>query len=232
MSDDEKPADITRAPKPPPFPIGTRLVCVSDRGDITACTIGPSGRDYVRTKIYGKGIEVVIDEVILGRQGTGNQLRDQDGLMFYDEGDPILSETEDGMSVYHVTAGSERQGRMIRHENRGEWKVIPASTPLTVGDTYGDILSWRWDRARMRFTAEHSDRLLVVQFHKIGGRHSRTLPDGSPNPSGRKGYWTSMVEGDRSLAKYDTADEAKAAATVEYRRRFVDGVKTGERDAG
>lgn len=123
-----KKPDITREPKPPPFPLGTRLVCVSERGDITT----KSWRDgaWVESLVYGKGLEVVIDEVIEGRQGTGQQLRDHDGLMFYeDTGDPILDETEDGMSSYHVTSkdGTRDSGRLIRHDNISEWKVVAAA---------------------------------------------------------------------------------------------------------
>lgn len=98
--------------------------------------------------------------------------------------------------------------------------------PLTVGDTYGDILSWRWDRTSRRFEASHAGRVIHIQFHKVGGRYSKTLTDGTPNPNGAQSYWTWSRQGagirdtDRSLTKFKTADEAKTAAVLEYRRRF------------
>jgi hypothetical protein len=60
---------------------------------------------------------------------TGHQLHDHDGPMFHDEGDPILDQTRDGYSVYHVTINNggkvERAGRLIDHDHRKDWKVIP-----------------------------------------------------------------------------------------------------------
>lgn len=92
--------------------------------------------------------------------------------------------------------------------------------PLSVGDTFGDILSWRWNRAARRYETEHHDHELRVQFHKVGGRYSRTLPDGTPNIHGGKGFWTIEVDCDRASTKFATAYEAKTAAVAEYKRRF------------
>ena len=125
--------DLTRAPKAPPFAVGTKLRCVTKRGDVytaSAWNDQPSPRDIKEhpedwTKVFGVGLEVVIDEVIRGTRGTGKQLRDEDGPMIYDDGDPILDDTKNGLSVYHVTsANGHRDGRLIRHENRSEWEVI------------------------------------------------------------------------------------------------------------
>lgn len=122
-----------RDPEPPPFAVGTKLVCVADRGDCHAPAVRVP-RDSERhpedwVRIGGKGLEVVIDEVKLGHRGTGHQLRDHDGPMFYDEGDPIIDQTRDGYSVYHVTINNggkvERAGRLIDHDSRKDWKVIP-----------------------------------------------------------------------------------------------------------
>lgn len=93
--------------------------------------------------------------------------------------------------------------------------------PDMVGDTFADILNWRWNRSRMQYEATHRDRLLLVRFHKIGGRWNRTLPDGTPNPWPHESYWTIEVDYERRSLKFKTADEAKAAAAEEYRRRFA-----------
>lgn len=125
----------TRPPRPPPFPIGTKLVCIGDRSNIhTAAVRSPRDitthpEDWVR--IGGKGIEVVIDEVKPGRAGTGRQCVDGDGPMFYeDTGEPIIDETKDGYSVYHVTTTDRdtgektRHGRIIWPDDKASWKVI------------------------------------------------------------------------------------------------------------
>ena len=72
----------------------------------------------------------------------------------------------------------------------------------------------------MRFTSEHHEHEMCVQFHKVGGRYSRTFPDGKENPNGPKSYWTVEVDRDRGFTKYKTSDEAKRAAVAEYIRRF------------
>lgn len=88
------------------------------------------------------------------------------------------------------------------------------------GTTFGSIVTWQWDRAAMAFTSNHGGHELIVKFHKVGGRYSRTLPDGSPNPNPPRSYWTIEVDRDRSLAKYKTPDEAKRTIVSEYIRRF------------
>lgn len=121
----------TRAPKPPPFPVGTRLRCVRNRGSSwTAAVDNPRDmsehpEDWVQ--VSGFGLEVEIAEVKPGRRGTGEQLRDSDGPMFYeDDGQPILDETDDGRSIYYVSAGErgKRAGRLIPHKYRNEWEII------------------------------------------------------------------------------------------------------------
>lgn len=120
----------TRAPKPPPFPVGARLRCVAMRGHSYAPLVArprdidKHPEDWVR--IAGRGIEVTIDEVQPGRPGTGRQLRDVDGPMFYeDTGEPILDETRDGCSVYYVSVGGgERHGRLIHYKDRGDWERL------------------------------------------------------------------------------------------------------------
>jgi len=125
-----------RPPKPPPFPVGTKLRCVADRGEsyaprvYSARDMATHPEDWIR--ISGKGIEVVIDTVKLGRRGTGRQLVDSDGPMFYDDAEcePIIDTTKDGYSVYHVTIPDlvlgkpAKHGRIIHYENRKDWKAI------------------------------------------------------------------------------------------------------------
>lgn len=72
----------------------------------------------------------------------------------------------------------------------------------------------------MAFTSDHHEHEMIVKFHKVGGRYSRTLPDGAPHPSPSRSYWTVEVDCDRSRTQYKTSDEAKRAAVAEYIRRF------------
>jgi hypothetical protein len=92
--------------------------------------------------------------------------------------------------------------------------------PQTVGDTFNDILSWRWDRSRMCYVATHGDSELRVLFTKVGGRWSKTFADGTPNVhQKRHGYWTPEVDNDRPRSnsyQFATADEAKDAAAKMY----------------
>lgn len=89
-----------------------------------------------------------------------------------------------------------------------------------LGDTMNTLVSWTWDRSGMRFDAEHGEHTMRVQFHKVGGRWSKTLPDGAPTPGAGSSYWTSDVDGDRSSVKHQNSDQAKAAAVAEFIRRF------------
>lgn len=122
MARTKKPPSPTRAPKRPPFAVGTELEYIGT----SHITIGDPGREIA---ILSPHLVVEIDEVKLGRKGTGQQLRDHDGPMFYeDTGEPILDETQDGWSVYHVIDRDGRaHGRIIRHENAGDWKVRVAA---------------------------------------------------------------------------------------------------------
>lgn len=88
------------------------------------------------------------------------------------------------------------------------------------GTTFGSAAIWRWDRSKMRFTCEHRDHEIIVHFHKVGGRWSKTLPDGTPTARSGLSHWTFEVDGDRSSKKYDGAPEAQDAAIVEFKRRF------------
>lgn len=128
--------DATREPKPPPFPVGTRLRCIAHHGETLAPRV-PSPRDSSKhpedwIRIAGKGLEVTITDTKLGRRGTGRQLVDSDGPMFYDaaEVEPIIDTTKDGYSVYHVTIPDlvrgkpAKHGRIIYYANRKDWKVI------------------------------------------------------------------------------------------------------------
>jgi hypothetical protein len=88
----------TRAPLPPPFPVGTRLGCVEGHDAYAPCVDRPrditsNPEDWVR--ISGRGIEVEIDRVELGHRGTGRRLRDEDGPMYHDDGEPMVDETHE-----------------------------------------------------------------------------------------------------------------------------------------
>lgn len=111
---------MDRAPKKPPFAVGTRLRYL--------------GRDRSWAEVDGKhisiiepGMEVVVEEVDAGRRGTLRQLRDADGPMTWeDTGDPILDETRDGYSVYHLRLPEPYgdQGRCILQETAKDWEVV------------------------------------------------------------------------------------------------------------
>lgn len=126
-----------RDPLPPPFPIGTRLRCIKGFDAYVAAVDRP--RDIAAhpedwKRVSGVGIEVTIDRVEQGRRGTGRQLRDEDGLMFHDDGEPMIDETRDGYSVYHVVSGgtnaAKMSGRCIRPEDaETRWEVIAPTPP-------------------------------------------------------------------------------------------------------
>lgn len=119
-------------PLPPPFPVGTRLRCLEGHDAYVPNVERPRDikahpEDWVR--ISGRGIEVTVARVEPGRKGTGRQLRDEDGPMFYeDTGEPILDETQDGYSVYQVVRGSgsaaKMSGRCIFPDSAHKWQVI------------------------------------------------------------------------------------------------------------
>ncbi len=136
-------ADPTRDPLPPPFPVGARLRCVEGHDAYVprverAREIKDHPEDWVR--ISGRGIEVTIDEIRLGYRGTGRQLRDEDGPMSHDDGEPVLDETGDGYSVYHVVRGEGRaaklSGRCIFPDSAHRWQVLPAPLLLRAGDFF------------------------------------------------------------------------------------------------
>ncbi len=136
MSRDED--DPTRDPLPPPFPIGTRLRCVEGH-DAYVSRVDGYPRDIADhpedwTRVSGRGIEVTIARVEPGRRGTGRQLRDEDGLMYHDDGEPMRDETQDGYSVYHVMRGTgsaaRMSGRCIYPDGAHKWQMF--ASPLLV----------------------------------------------------------------------------------------------------
>ncbi len=133
----------TRDPLPPPFPVGTRLRCIEGHEIYVprverAREIKDHPEDW--TRVSGRGIEVTIDEVRPGHRGTGRQLRDEDGPMCHDDGEPMLDETKDGYSVYHVVRGEGRvakqSGRCIYSDSAHRWQVLPAPLMLRAGDLF------------------------------------------------------------------------------------------------
>lgn len=107
---------------------------------------------------------------------------------------------------------------------------------MMVGDTYGDIVSWTWNRSKMRYEASVAGHALVVYFHKLGGRWSKTFADGTPNVhQARRGYWTASVDGDHphrtAASQFATARDAQLAA-VERLRRTLDGARKAPGKAG
>lgn len=121
----------TRRPLPPPFKVGTQLrhdpQTRRGRGYTAAVENARDQREHPEdwVQISGPGLEVVVAETKPGRRGTGQQLRDSDGPMFYeDTGEPILDETEDGRSVFYVEANGRKHGRIIWAKDKKEWKVI------------------------------------------------------------------------------------------------------------
>lgn len=111
---------LTREPLPPPFPIGTRVRYLGRHEVSTQIDGGPS------TLIKYHGMVATIARVVAGRRGTGRQLRDEDGPMFYeDDSEPILDTTRDGYSVYVVLDKNGREhGRAIQHDTKHEWEIV------------------------------------------------------------------------------------------------------------
>jgi hypothetical protein len=108
-----------------------------------------SHRDH-NVRISGRGLEVVIDEVRLGRRGTGRQLIDEDGPMFHDDGDPMIDETKDGYSVYHVSSDAHTKkasGRCIFPHTAQRWQLSSDRLIVRAGDfieergSYGRVLT-------------------------------------------------------------------------------------------
>jgi hypothetical protein len=105
------------APKPAPFPVGTRLRYRGDRRISSAV-------DGVTVTILAPGIEMTVSSTREGRQGTGRQLRDEDGPMYDDDGEPICDTSRDGYSVVHPDGHDERFGRAIDPETARQWEVV------------------------------------------------------------------------------------------------------------
>lgn len=132
--------DPTRVPLPPPFPVGTRLRCVEGHDAYVARVKHPRDiKDHPEdwARVSGRGIEVTIARIEPGHRGTGRRLRDEDGPMFHDNGDPMLDETRDGYSVYHVVRGaghSEMSGRLIDPSSAHRWRVLPSPLLVQAGD--------------------------------------------------------------------------------------------------
>jgi hypothetical protein len=87
-------ADPTRDPLPPPFPVGTHLRCVEGHDAYVPSVERPRDikahpEDWAR--LSGRGIEVTISRVEPGRRGTGRHLRDEDGPMHHDDGEPMIA---------------------------------------------------------------------------------------------------------------------------------------------
>jgi hypothetical protein len=110
----------TSAPKPPPYPVGARLHYLGKRH----VRVGSNGGGFV--DIIAPAMTVTIEEVKIGTRGTGVQLRDADGPMFYeDDGEPILDETRDGYSIYYVIdERGKRHGRCILRDTAKEWERV------------------------------------------------------------------------------------------------------------
>jgi hypothetical protein len=82
------------------------------------------------------------------------------------------------------------------------------SHPSTVGDTYADVVVWKWDRSKMRWRTELRDgTVITISFDRIRRRAlwRYQIDDGLSYPSSAKFY--------------NTANEAEAAALVEYEER-------------
>lgn len=133
--------DPTRDPLPAPFPVGTLLRCIESHDAYVPRVERPREieahpEDWARCS--GRGIEVTIDRVEPGRRGTGRQLRDEDGPMIDDAGEPIVDSTKDGYSVYHVVHGvgnkAKMSGRCIFPDSAHRWEVLPAELVVKAGD--------------------------------------------------------------------------------------------------
>lgn len=113
---------MDREPKPAPFQVGTHLRCVDDKHT----TFVLDNLTGSKAMIYGPGLEVVVEEVKYGRQGTLRHLTDEDGPMYYeDSGEPILDRTSDWCSVYYVIGqDGQRHGRLIHRKDKKNWTVV------------------------------------------------------------------------------------------------------------
>jgi hypothetical protein len=120
------PAD--REPMPAPFAVGTKLRFIGTTHSYTY-DIDPKTRAKREVPLQVPGMVVTVTEVRPGRRGTLRHCREYDGsLMYWDTGEPILDETDDGYSVYYVEAwqNGRKQGRCIHpdRESTLEWEVV------------------------------------------------------------------------------------------------------------
>lgn len=107
---------MDRAPKQPPFPIGTRLRYVG-----THRSWYEEGGEMV--PLIQPGLIVTVCDVSKGERGTLAPLWDEDGPMEDEDGEPYLDRTRDGRSIYSVRAHGGRPRRQtIVHAN--EWEVV------------------------------------------------------------------------------------------------------------
>jgi len=90
---------MDRAPLPAPFPVGAR---VRYTGDLKL------HHDGATTPFFAAGSVGVVTSVRPGRRGTMRHLRDEDGPMYDDGGEPIRDTTRDGWSVIDFGNGWTR----------------------------------------------------------------------------------------------------------------------------
>ncbi len=127
--------DPTRDPLPPPFPVGTQLRCVEGHDAYVPNVVRPRDlKDHPEdwARVSGRGLEVTIARVEPGHRGTGRQLRDEDGPVCSDDGEPLLDETHDGYSVYQVVRGvgdaARMSGRCIFPDSAHKWQVLSSTS--------------------------------------------------------------------------------------------------------
>jgi hypothetical protein len=89
--------------------------------------------------------------------------------------------------------------------------ATPMKVPMTIGDSYSDIVVWKWDRSRSQWVATLADgSKLQVQYHKRVRN---------------KGYWTySIYFGNRigayaSMMPFSDPTMAEETAVREWKRR-------------
>lgn len=117
---------MDRMPKRAPFKPGTRVRYLGTTESYTY-DINPETRERKLVPLLVPGLEVIIDHVKTGRQGTLRHLSDSDGPMYYeDSGEPILDTTTDSYSVYKVEAvqNGVQQGRIIWPDTKKDWQVV------------------------------------------------------------------------------------------------------------
>lgn len=109
-------SQATRAPLPPPFPVGTRLRYVG------AHTIGEYIGGYPRGErvdVQAPGLLVEVVSVRPGRRGTGRLVD------LHDDEEPFVDETSDGWSVVKPVGELRVHGRCIGPDNRDDYEAQP-----------------------------------------------------------------------------------------------------------